>query len=126
MSGEQAAGERRSTGLDDPRAVDILTTEHWSLLSTRTLGYQEMFGRATIFTASATVTATSIAASAIATATTVAAATIAAGLVWTGLICASLIWAGCTSLLRLVVCRCDGGGVARGYWGCGCVGVVRA
>ena len=51
MSGEQAAGERRSTGLDDPRAVDILTTEHWSLLSTRTLGYQEMFGRATIFTA---------------------------------------------------------------------------
>lgn len=37
------------TGLDDPRALDILTTEHWSLLSTRTLGYQEMFGRATIF-----------------------------------------------------------------------------
>jgi hypothetical protein len=34
---------------DDPRAVDILTTEHWSLLSTRTLGYQEMFGRTTIF-----------------------------------------------------------------------------
>jgi hypothetical protein len=39
----------RKTGLDDPRALDILTTEHWSLLSTRTLGYQEMFGRATIF-----------------------------------------------------------------------------
>jgi hypothetical protein len=36
-------------GLDDPRAVDILTTEHWSLLSARALGYQEMFGRATIF-----------------------------------------------------------------------------
>jgi len=32
------------TGLEDPRALDILTTEHWSLLSTRTLGYQEMFG----------------------------------------------------------------------------------
>jgi hypothetical protein len=31
--------------------VDILTTEHWSLLSTRTLGYQEMFSRATIFVA---------------------------------------------------------------------------
>lgn len=31
------------TGLDDPRAVQILTTEHWSLLSARTLGYQEMF-----------------------------------------------------------------------------------
>jgi membrane protein required for beta-lactamase induction len=41
--------ERPKKGLDDPRAVDILTTEHWSLLSTRTLGYQEMFGRATIF-----------------------------------------------------------------------------
>ena len=36
-------------GLDDPRAVNILTTEHWSLLSSRSLGYQEMFGRATIF-----------------------------------------------------------------------------
>lgn len=31
--------------------MEILTTEHWSLLSTRTLGYQEMFGRATIFVA---------------------------------------------------------------------------
>ena len=39
----------KKTGLDDPRAVQILTTEHWGLLSARTLGYQEMFGRATIF-----------------------------------------------------------------------------
>ena len=39
------------TGLAHPRAVDILTTEHWSLLSSRNLGYQEMFGRATIFIA---------------------------------------------------------------------------
>jgi len=38
-------------GLDEPRAVDILTTEHWSLLSSRSLGYQEMFGRTTIFVA---------------------------------------------------------------------------
>jgi len=44
-----APGER--SGLDDPRALDILTTEHWSLLSTRALGYQEMFARATIFIA---------------------------------------------------------------------------
>jgi hypothetical protein len=43
--------DRRKTGLDDPRALEILTTEHWSLLSTRSLGYQEMFGRATIFVA---------------------------------------------------------------------------
>jgi hypothetical protein len=45
------SGNARSTGLDDPRAVDILTTEHWSLLSTRSLGYQEMFGRTTIYVA---------------------------------------------------------------------------
>lgn len=43
--------DRPTTGLDDPRAVDILTTEHWSLLSTRALGDQEMFGRTTIFVA---------------------------------------------------------------------------
>jgi hypothetical protein len=43
--------EPAKTGLEDPRAVQILTIEHWSLLSTRTLGYQEMIGRATIFTA---------------------------------------------------------------------------
>ena len=42
--------DQRRMGLDDPRAVQILTTEHWSLLSTRSLGYQEMFGRATLFT----------------------------------------------------------------------------
>jgi hypothetical protein len=41
--------DRQKAGLEDPRAIEILTTEHWSLLSTRTLGYQEMFGRTTIF-----------------------------------------------------------------------------
>ncbi len=45
------ASDRPKTGLDDPRALNILTTEHWSLLSTRTLGYHEMFGRTTIFVA---------------------------------------------------------------------------
>ena len=50
------------TGLDDPRAVDILTTEHWSLLSSRTLGYQEIIGRTTIFVSivSATVVALAV------------------------------------------------------------------
>jgi len=56
MNGEQTDGDsanavRPKTGLDDPRAIPILTTEHWSLLSTRSLGYQEMLGRATIFMA---------------------------------------------------------------------------
>lgn len=45
------SSERRKTGLDDPRTLDILTTEHWSLLSSRSLGYQEIFGRATTFVA---------------------------------------------------------------------------
>jgi hypothetical protein len=40
-----------SSEFSHPRSVDILTTEHWGLLSTRTLGYQEMFGRTTIFIA---------------------------------------------------------------------------
>jgi hypothetical protein len=40
-----------SSGPNDPRALEILTTEHWSLLSYRNLGYQEMFGRTTIFVA---------------------------------------------------------------------------
>jgi hypothetical protein len=35
---EGAGPPGRGRGLDDPRAVEILTTEHWSLLSTRTLG----------------------------------------------------------------------------------------
>jgi hypothetical protein len=46
---ERAAPQK--AGIDDPRALQILTTEHWSLLSTRALGYQEMLGRATIFMA---------------------------------------------------------------------------
>ena len=56
MSGDRGSGEteRGRVGLEDPRALDILTTEHWSLLSTRTLGYQEMFGRTTVFLATLT------------------------------------------------------------------------
>jgi hypothetical protein len=46
---QRTDGGGAATGLAHPRAVDILTTEHWSLLSARNLGYQEMLGRATIF-----------------------------------------------------------------------------
>jgi hypothetical protein len=35
--------------LDDPRALTILTTEHWSLLSARSLVYNEAFARAGMF-----------------------------------------------------------------------------
>src|SRR3954464_14361070 len=77
MSGEQTGGdsERMDSrtppsppsaegprmGLDDPRALQILTTEHWSLLSTRALGYQEMFGRTTVFVAVLTGTVVALA-----------------------------------------------------------------
>lgn len=36
---------------DDPRALQILTTEHWSLLSARALVYNESFARAGMFLA---------------------------------------------------------------------------
>jgi hypothetical protein len=35
--------------LDDPRVLQILSTEHWSLLSTRSLAYNEAFTRAGMF-----------------------------------------------------------------------------
>ena len=38
-------------GLADPRALQILTTEHWSLLSARALVYNEAFARAGMFLA---------------------------------------------------------------------------
>jgi hypothetical protein len=38
-----------ATGLDDPRALQILSTEHWSLLATRSLIWTESFARAGLF-----------------------------------------------------------------------------
>jgi hypothetical protein len=38
-------------GIDDPRALQILTTEHWSLLTARSLVYNEAFARAGMFLA---------------------------------------------------------------------------
>jgi hypothetical protein len=46
-SGPDAA----SSPLQDPRALQILTTEHWSLLSARALVYNEAFSRAGMFLA---------------------------------------------------------------------------
>jgi hypothetical protein len=40
-----------AVALDDPRALTILTTEHWSLLSARSLVYNEAFARAGMFLA---------------------------------------------------------------------------
>lgn len=40
---------RSPSALDDPRALQILSTEHWSLLATRSLAYNESFTRAGMF-----------------------------------------------------------------------------
>ena len=37
------------TSLDDPRVISILSTEHWSLLSSRSLAYNEAFTRGGMF-----------------------------------------------------------------------------
>jgi hypothetical protein len=37
------------TSLDDPRAIQILSTEHWGLLSTRSLAFNEAFTRGGMF-----------------------------------------------------------------------------
>ena len=39
------------TSLDDPRVVQILATEHWSLLASRSLAYNEAFTRGGMFLA---------------------------------------------------------------------------
>ncbi len=45
--GRDGAGD--ASPVDDPRALTILTTEHWSLLSARSLVYNEAFARAGMF-----------------------------------------------------------------------------
>ena len=50
--GRRPPGPRRGPApfpVDDPRALTILTTEHWSLLSARSLVYNEAFARAGMF-----------------------------------------------------------------------------
>ena len=39
----------RIASIDDPRTITLLTTEHWSLLSARSLAYNEAFVRAGMF-----------------------------------------------------------------------------
>ena len=44
-------GDQRGVGIDDPRALQILSTEHWSLLTARSLVYNETFARGGMFLA---------------------------------------------------------------------------
>jgi hypothetical protein len=93
--------ERASTGLADPRAVDILTTEHWSLLSSRSLGYQEMFGRATIFVA--ILSGTTVALALLAQATRFSRQSL-----WCGLLLAAVdLFIGLTTFVRSVAINFD-------------------
>lgn len=41
--------EERERALDDPRSIQILSTEHWSLLATRSLSWSESFSRTSLF-----------------------------------------------------------------------------
>jgi len=45
----QSAPVTPVTSLDDPRALQILSTEHWSLLTSRSLAYNEAFTRGGMF-----------------------------------------------------------------------------
>lgn len=46
---EAAAPADPVTSLTDPRVISILSTEHWSLLSARSLAYNEVFARGGMF-----------------------------------------------------------------------------
>ncbi|MEO7295878.1 MAG: hypothetical protein ABIZ57_07025 [Candidatus Limnocylindria bacterium] len=48
-SSEPPSAMNPVTSLDDPRAIQILSTEHWSLLSARSLAYNEAFVRGGMF-----------------------------------------------------------------------------
>jgi hypothetical protein len=54
-AGDRSSGDGSAPGgpphLADPRALTILTTEHWSLLSQRSLSWTESFSRAGMFLA---------------------------------------------------------------------------
>jgi hypothetical protein len=49
--GQQAEAAAPRRPIDDPRALQILSTEHWSLLTARSLVYNEAFARAGMFLA---------------------------------------------------------------------------
>jgi len=54
-------GSPATSPLDDPRALQILSTEHWSLLATRSLSWNESFARAGLFLSVLSATAVALA-----------------------------------------------------------------
>jgi len=55
------AGPRTASPFDDPRTLQILSTEHWSLLATRSLSWNESFSRAGLFLSVVSATAVALA-----------------------------------------------------------------
>jgi hypothetical protein len=78
-SGGPPAPSEPKRPLDDPRALQILSTEHWSLLATRSLSWNESFARAGLFLS--VVSATAVALALVAQATSFGAGFIAFALV---------------------------------------------
>jgi len=58
---EAARANEAPNALDDPRAMQILSTEHWSLLATRSLSWNESFSRAGLFLSVVSATAVALA-----------------------------------------------------------------
>jgi hypothetical protein len=55
------SGAGEPNPFDDPRAMQILSTEHWSLLATRSLSWSESFARAGLFLSVVSATAVALA-----------------------------------------------------------------
>jgi hypothetical protein len=60
-TGAPGPGGASDRPLDDPRALQILATEHWSLLATRSLSWNESFSRAGLFLSVLSATAVALA-----------------------------------------------------------------
>jgi hypothetical protein len=65
LSGDPGTGSTAAPDganpFDDPRAMQILSTEHWSLLATRSLSWNESFSRAGLFLSVVSATAVALA-----------------------------------------------------------------
>jgi hypothetical protein len=51
LAARDVSADEQPIRLDDPRSIQILATEHWSLLATRALSWNESFSRASMFLA---------------------------------------------------------------------------
>lgn len=107
--GEDAPeGRQRDPFLDDPRLISVLSTEHWSLLTARSLAYNEAFIRAGMFFTllSTSLIAISFLAGAIADATTT--------LVVIAFVLGVDFLVGVLTAIRIIGCNIEDGNAMRG------------